>query len=72
MDQEREEIYRRFKEAMGHGHLNMGTYCEDVDVKLWIPEFNAFPRIFMTKGWNILRRISRVWLKSLKKSMEIK
>lgn len=37
-----EEIYRRLKEVMSHGHLNMGAYCEDVDVELWLPEFNAY------------------------------
>lgn len=40
-DKEQDEIYRRLTEAMSHGHLNMGTYCDDVDVKLWMPEFNG-------------------------------
>lgn len=40
-DKEQDEIYRRLKEAISHGHINMGAYCEDVDVKLWLPEFNG-------------------------------
>lgn len=32
----------RLKEAMSHGHLNMGAYSDDVDVKLWLPEFNGY------------------------------
>lgn len=39
---ERKEIYRRLKEAMSHGHLNMGAYCKDVDVEICLPEFNAY------------------------------
>lgn len=26
---------------MSHGRLNMGSYCEDVDVELWMREFNG-------------------------------
>lgn len=36
-----DEIYRRLIEAMSQGHLNMGAYCDDVDVKLWMSEFNG-------------------------------
>ena len=31
----------RLKEAISHGRLNMGAYCDDVDVELWMPEFNG-------------------------------
>lgn len=40
-DKEQDEIYRRLKEAVSHGHINMGAYCEDVDVELWMREFNG-------------------------------
>ena len=26
---------------MGHGHLNMGQYADDIDVKMWLPEMNS-------------------------------
>ena len=41
MDNEQDEIYHRLKEAMSHVHLNMSAYCDDVDAKLWLPEFNG-------------------------------
>lgn len=39
-NREYEDARRRLKIAMSHGCLNMGAYSEDVDVKLWLPEFN--------------------------------
>lgn len=36
-----EDMRLRIKNAMGHGHLNMGAYSDDVDVSLWLPEMNG-------------------------------
>lgn len=35
------EVDLRIKSIMGHGHLNMGSYSDDVDVYLWLPEMNS-------------------------------
>ena len=36
-----DEIRQRIRESMRHGHLNMGSCSDDVDVKLWLPEMNG-------------------------------
>lgn len=36
-----EEAKRLVREKMRHGHLNMGSYSDDVDVKMWLPEMNG-------------------------------
>lgn len=36
-----EDIRQRIRERMRHGHLNMGSYSDDVDVRLWLPEMNG-------------------------------
>lgn len=36
-----EEAKRLVKEMMSHGHLNMGSYSDDIDVKMWLPEMNG-------------------------------
>lgn len=40
-EEEYQRAYRHIQEAMSHGHLNMGAYCDEVDVKLWLHEFNS-------------------------------
>ena len=40
-DIEYEKARERIKKKMEHGNLLCGSYCEDVDVKLWLPEMNA-------------------------------
>ena len=36
-----EDLRLRIENVMGHGHLNMGAYSDDVDVSLWLPEMNG-------------------------------
>lgn len=36
-----EEVDLHLVNIMGHGHLNMGSYSDDVDVHLWLPEMNG-------------------------------
>lgn len=36
-----DEICQRIREIMMQGHLNMGSYSDDVDVKLWLHEMNG-------------------------------
>jgi len=36
-----EKVDLHIENFMGHGHLNMGTYSDDVDVSLWLPEMNS-------------------------------
>lgn len=31
----------QIRQMIGHGHLNMGQYADDVDVKMWLPEFHS-------------------------------
>ena len=40
-DFEYEKAKERIKKKMEHGNLLNGSYCEDVDVKLGLPEMNA-------------------------------
>lgn len=40
-EQSYDEIRQRIREMMSHGHLNMGSYSDDVDVKLWLREMNG-------------------------------
>jgi len=35
------EVDLYIKSIMGHGHLNIGSYSDDVDVHLWLPEMNS-------------------------------
>lgn len=39
---EYETIKQRIKQMMDHGHLNMGSFSDDVDVKLWLPEMGGY------------------------------
>lgn len=34
--------YQHAKKVMRHGHLNMGSYSDDVDVEMWLPEMNSY------------------------------
>jgi len=36
-----DEIRQRIRERIRHGHLNMGSYSDDVDVRLWLREMNG-------------------------------
>jgi hypothetical protein len=36
-----DEIRQRIREIMMHEHLNMGSYSDYVDVKLWLREMNG-------------------------------
>lgn len=36
-----EVVDSHIENIMGHGHLNMGSYSDDVDVHLWLPEMNS-------------------------------
>ena len=39
-DAEYEIAKMQIIQMMGHGHLNMGKYADDVDVEMWLPEFH--------------------------------
>lgn len=40
-DEEYEVTYQRVTQIMSHGNMNNGSYCDEVDVLLWKPEFNG-------------------------------
>ena len=39
---EYEEARKRVMQLMGHGSLNMGSYADDVEVKMGLPEMNCY------------------------------
>ena len=40
-DFELKEAERLVRERMRHGYLNMGSYSDEIDVKMWLPEMNG-------------------------------
>ena len=41
-EQEYDEAKKRFMQLTSHGFLNMGSYADDVEVKMWLPEMNCY------------------------------
>ena len=40
-EKEKEEVDLNIENVMRHGYLNMGSYSDYVDVRLWLPEMNG-------------------------------